>query len=187
MNSIDSIQKAIVDYVECDFLITTNPVGINDASIPSGARALFVQSLAPTGWTKVTTAAFNSAAIIGIANNTAPFDETGVVAGFQTSANPSGQNYVSHNHAAPAHVHTQSHYHLAFQNDWLAHRHYLSSDFAHLRFTAPVNVSTIQQQVQATDIPQQNTSSNNDSLSPVGFTSGSVNVKYFNVILATKD
>jgi hypothetical protein len=86
------------------------PVTWVDIGLPSGTKAFFAQTAAPTGWTKVTDAAYNDAAIRLVTGSVAP---TGGTAAFSSAfaartisqANLPSVNFTGTSGAGTAHHH----------------------------------------------------------------------------------
>lgn len=130
-------------------------------AFPTGTRLLFQQTAAPTGWTKDSAAAYNSAMVVGT---------TGSV-GSGGSADPTA----THTHTGPSHTHTgPSHTHLL---DAATFIDYTNVTFGGGNTITGVNAST------RTEAGGTGATGSGGT----GTTGANTAPKYFSVIVASKD
>tara|TARA_R110000850_G_scaffold179041_1_gene304843 strand:+ start:161 stop:739 length:579 start_codon:yes stop_codon:yes gene_type:complete len=161
-------------------------------AFPSGTRMLFQQTAAPTGWTKDTTAAINDGALRTVTGSAS----TGGTAAFTTaftSRTPTGTNAASgstslsiaqmpsHTHVQDAHNHTVKTGVGAWPN--------VDSDVSAARSNHGVRTWTPGLSYAATATNQNTGSGSSHNHAAAAFSGSAMDfaVKYYDVIIASKD
>lgn len=130
-------------------------------AFPTGTRLLFQQTTAPTGWTKDTAAAYNSAMVVGT---------TGSV-GSGGTADPTA----THTHTGPSHTHTgPSHTHLLDAATFI--------DYTNVTFGGGNTITGVNASTRTEAGGTGSTGSGG-----TGATGANTAPKYFSVIVASKD
>ena len=130
-------------------------------AFPTGTRLLFQQTTAPTGWTKDSAAAYNSAMVVGT---------TGSV-GSGGTADPTA----AHTHTGPSHTHTGP-----------SHRHGIDMatdvEYANVSFGGGNSISGV-----GAGTYTEYAGTGDTGASGTGNTGANTAPKYFSVIVASKD
>lgn len=184
INLINGVEVATFDYLIISGTLTYNTfnssAGYGDVDVfPVGARMVFQQDDAPTGWQKVTTSAYADAAAIAT-------DTTVAQAGTLSAK--------SHSHTSN-HIHSANHSHvISGTGPYFTHTHYTISN-------PTVNVENDEgganiarympfpQQLlaNASETGSVNTSSTTINTGSSSDSSGTLNIKYFECIVAVKN
>jgi|CXWL01.1.fsa_nt_gi hypothetical protein len=173
-SSINDRQVITVDWAKTETLVSGTVIPIDDTSFPLGTRALFVQSTAPAGWTKETSANYNNAvAVIREAINFGSGHSGGA-----------GVFFPTHTHTTNNHSHTHQHRHVLYTAAFQSHKHAFGSPTTVPSGGLSSMANTITD-VSDTNLADDGTLYNFATLSGT-FTTGAANIKYYSLIIATK-